>query len=105
VTPDELKLFLQSQGYASLSERGAKLCGLQSLMFTTGLVVGLEERGYERRYCFEHLRDAASALKQWDGSGHPPGPWIKCKGPGIDMLNPAFGEHYPSSEAPRTRER
>ncbi len=100
---EELKVYLHSQGYRSLCERASKLCGLQSLMFTAGLVVGLKDNGYERRYCFEHMHEAANALQEWDGSGHPPGPWIKCKGPGIDMLNPEQEDHTVTSQAPRAR--
>ena len=35
-------------------------------------------------------KDALRALLDWDGLGHPAGPWIKCKGAGIDLLNPAL---------------
>ena len=33
-----------------------------------------------------------AALAAWDGEEHPGGPWIKCKGAGIDLLNPSFVE-------------
>jgi hypothetical protein len=84
-------LTLQDMGYTDLCTlRGGVLCGLYPFMFTTGLVVGLTEQGYERRYCYEYAVDARAALQAWNGSGHPGGPWIKCKGPGIDLLNPEF---------------
>jgi len=54
------------------------------------VVVGLDAVGYQRRYCYEHAADARAALMAWDGNGHPSGPWIKCKGAGIDLLNPNF---------------
>lgn len=82
--------FLQAQGYRQLRRIGGVLCGLRGFNFTVGLVVGLSFESYERRYCYEHLDDARAALAQWDGIGHPPGPWIKCKGAGIDLLNPAL---------------
>jgi len=105
--------FIRSQGYASLVEIKGKLCGLQSFSFTTELIVGLDEMTYERRYCYEHLRDAAEALSAWDGNDHPGGPWIKCKGSGLDLLNPAlgngegiWGEHAPHPRSNNTmRER
>ena len=34
--------------------------------------------------------DSQIALRAWDGEEHPGGPWMKCKGAGIDLLNPAF---------------
>ena len=86
----ELGEFLQAQGYRQLRWIDGVLCGVCGFNFTIGLVVGLSFEGYERRYCYEHLEDAHAALGQWDGGGHPPGPWIKCKGAGIDLLNPAL---------------
>ena len=35
-------------------------------------------------------RRALRALRDWAGQGHPSGPWIKCKGAGVDLLNPAL---------------
>ncbi|MBX3653218.1 MAG: hypothetical protein KF686_03475 [Ramlibacter sp.] len=75
-------------GYTDLREIAGKVCGLHTFIFTTGLVVGLDDTGYEVRYCYEHHADAAQALAAWDGAGYPPGPWIKAKGPGIELLNP-----------------
>lgn len=84
----DLHEFLHAQGYAELKHAGAALCGLQRQLFTTGLVVALTAEGYERRYCYERREDARRALAAWDGRGHPGGPWIKCKGAGIGVLNP-----------------
>ena len=86
----ELLSFLQEQGYRELRPIGDVLCGLHRYNFTTGLAVGLTFECYERRYCFEHSEDALRALRDWDGQGHPSGPWIKCKGAGVDLLNPAL---------------
>ncbi|MCU7369977.1 hypothetical protein PEC18_03615 [Paucibacter sp. O1-1] len=85
-----LAAFLSEQGYSELRVAGAAVCGLHRYNFTTGLAVGLTLEGYERRYCYEHRQDACKALQGWSGSGHPNGPWIKCKGAGIDLLNPAW---------------
>lgn len=83
-----MRAFLSEQGYSEFRWIGHQLCGLHRYNFTTGLVVGLSWEGYGRRYCFEHAHDARLALVAWDGNGHPAGPWIKCKGAGIDFLNP-----------------
>lgn len=56
-----------------------EMAGLQAMITTTGLFVGIDADAYERRYCFEHAADAAFALATWDGTGDPPGPWIKEK--------------------------
>ena len=86
----ELLSFLQEQGYRELRLIGDVLCGLHRYNFTTGLAVGLTFECYERRYCFEHSEDALRALRDWDGQGHPSGPWIKCKGAGVDLLSTAL---------------
>lgn len=87
-----LASLLAREGYSNLARRNGTLHGLQSFVFTTGLVVGLDATGYERRYCYERAEDTAQALSEWDGHGHPGGPWIKCKGTGIDLLNPNTDE-------------
>lgn len=75
-------------GYVGVRQIAGKWCGLHPFLFTFGLVVGLSDEGYERRYCYERLSEAADALQTWDGTGHPNGPWIKCKGAGIDLMGP-----------------
>lgn len=86
----QLIAFLAANGYTHLREIDGQVCGIQKYIFTWGLVVGLNMASYERRYCYEHEQDALEALSAWNGEGHPSGPWIKCKGDGIDLLNPAL---------------
>lgn len=81
---------LSSSGYTEIRSLNDQLCAVKQFNYTTALVVGLDDVGYQRRYCYEHRSDAQAALFAWDGREHPPGPWIKCKGGGIDLLNPAF---------------
>lgn len=77
-------------GFADLCVLLDQVCAVKRFNFTFAVVVGINAGSYQRRYCFEHQADAQAALKAWDGSKHPPGPWIKCKGAGIDLLNPAL---------------
>lgn len=90
----DLHAILEDIGYTDMRVVSGKVCGLYPFMFTIGVVVGLDEFGYERRYCFDNRHDALDALNAWDGVGHPPGPWIKLKGTHngcrVDLLNPAF---------------
>lgn len=66
---------------------GLGTCGVQKFMVTSGLLVKLTFDGdtvfdsyyYERRYCYAVTRDAVTALQEWDGTGDPPGEWIKEK--------------------------
>lgn len=80
--------YLTDNGYQHLRVVDDLVCCVQRFNFTYGLVVGIDYQGYERRYCYEHEYTARAALDAWDGRGHPTGPWIKCKGAGIDLLNP-----------------
>lgn len=93
VSKDRLLTRLAAEGFSEVCVvSGDVICGILKFNFTWGLMVGLSSCGYERRYCFEDATDAAAALKQWDGDGHPAGPWIKCKGAGIDLFNPNYSE-------------
>jgi hypothetical protein len=65
---------------------------LQRMAYTIALMVGLDPVGYESRYCYEHLGDAFLDYATWDGSGDPPGPWVKHKGWHGDRLNPRLKE-------------
>lgn len=91
---------LAIEGYTDLTVIEGKLCGLQPFVFTTGLMVGIEPMGYNHRYCFEFEHDARNALAAWTGDGHPGGPWIKMKGIGVDLLNPALGADTQDSQPP-----
>lgn len=86
----DLTSILAAAGYSDLRTLGREVCGIKRFNYTTALVVDLHATGYQRRYCYEHEADARAALLQWTGDGHPGGPWIKCKGAGVDLLNPAW---------------
>lgn len=89
-TITDLHALLLAAGYSDLRIIDGIPCALRRFNCTTAIVVGLDPIGCQRRYCYEHGADAQAALAAWDGRDHPPGPWIKCKGAGIDLLNPAF---------------
>lgn len=85
-----LSTALAASGYTDACVLQNQMCALKAFPFTTAVVVGVDLIGYERRYCYEHRADAQAALAAWDGHGHPSGPWIKCKGTGIDLFNPEY---------------
>lgn len=64
-----------------------RIAGLSTFMFTTGLVVDIREFGYDHRYCYDTAEAAKTALEIWDGTGHPPGPWLVRKGHGGQLRN------------------
>ena len=89
MSPDRLRVLLTTEGYNHFREvPGRGLCGLKPMLFTAGLFVGLDEAGYAYRYCYGSYAEAFAALVEWDGAGHPSGPWIKLKGQGEDILGP-----------------
>lgn len=72
--------FLNENGYTHIKAmQDGTCCAIQRQLFTVGLFVGITRGGWQRRYCYEREYDAREALIQWDGTGDPPGPWIKEK--------------------------
>ena len=57
-----------------------EIAALHRLLFTVGLVVGIDEFQYRTRYCYTNYLEAYLALLQWNGEGDPPGFWVKQKG-------------------------
>jgi hypothetical protein len=85
----DLKQFLETEGYYEIREiPGRGLCGLRDFIFTTGLVIGMEEDRYYGRYCYSNQEDALESLNKWTGEGDPSGPWIKYKGMPGERSNP-----------------
>ena len=81
------------EGYFDIREiEGVGICSLMTFAFTTGLIVGMNESGYRGRYCFSSKEEASKSLKEWDGTGDPPGNWIKYKGYGGERSNPEYKE-------------
>ena len=87
----ELIQTLTEEGYTHLREmtidathikRGVRediIVGVRPYIFTGGIVIELDEVGYEERYCYATLTEAITALEAWDGVGDPSGDWIKHK--------------------------
>ena len=94
-TPPNFIPALEAQGYHGFRQVRGTLCCLYRMNFTHALIVGIDAETYRYRYCYELESDAAAALASWTGEGHPPGPWIKRKGAGIDELNPDFDPPAP----------
>jgi hypothetical protein len=85
----DLKAYLETEGYYEIREiPGRGFCGLRKFIFTTGLVIGMDEDRYYGRYCYSNEADALKALNEWDGKEDPSGPWIKYKGSPGERSNP-----------------
>jgi hypothetical protein len=70
---------------------------LRRMFYTVGLFVGIDETGYRTRFCYPTMLAALVSLAEWDGSGDPPGPWIKEKGRN-ERNNPATFKGLPIFE-------
>ena len=91
-------------GFVELKQlANGEIAGLSRFIFTTGLVVGIDDDfgaiKYRSRFCYEHAGAAREALQLWDGSGDPTGPWIKEKGSRVERLNPLLAD----DDFPNTR--
>lgn len=89
----KLESYLRTEGYFGFRTLNGKICGLHQYFTTCGIVVGLSDMSYERRYCYQDRLEAESALASWDErEDHPPGNWIKLKGvfkgQAVDYFNP-----------------
>lgn len=85
-----LKEFLEKEGYTDIEIIPNKgICALFRFAFTTGLVYGIDESGYQGRYCYSNKSDALKALKEWSGIDDPQDSyWIKHKGYKGEYSNP-----------------
>lgn len=92
MTDSEFIELMQSPDYGYLLVRrlpNGKYVGLCPQIFTIGLFVGLDESGYNYRYCFETWAEAILSITTWDGTDDAPGNWIIRKGKaGGDFRNP-----------------
>ena len=83
----ELIAYLNAAGYTRCTMLPTgELAAIMPMLFTTGLFVGLDHSGYQRRYCYGRRQDAIDALLAWDGQGDPSGLWVKEKS--SDRLGP-----------------
>lgn len=64
-------------------------CGLIRFLYTTGIVSGLNEWGYEDRWCYRTYEDAYRALMEWKDSPEDPEPdgWHRHPGSGRRRTN------------------
>ena len=80
---DELSAWLTANAWYPSAKQlpTGEWAAVHDFYVTAGIVVGiaLHDGSYRSRYCYEHRHEAEAALAQWDGTGDPPGPWIKQK--------------------------
>lgn len=75
-----------------------RIIGVHRLLFHWTMHVGIDNVGYEDRYCYNDVIDAMTDLANWTGDGDPPGRWHKHPGSGR-RRNPDTGFIWHESEA------
>lgn len=56
--------FLEENGYFNIRDLGGVWIANLRLLYTTSLVIGLSDFGYERRYCYEDCSMAVRACNE-----------------------------------------
>lgn len=77
----EAEKFYTDMGYQCVCKINGKVVGLQMFIYTVGIVVGMDETGYEYRFCYHTGAEAFVALLNWVlKGGEEPDGYIKRKG-------------------------
>lgn len=77
-------------GYYCIRKLPVGTVALKDYLNTVDIVVGIRGNSYKRRYSYDVSHAAREALEQWDGTGDPPGKWLKCKAPDELRLGPGW---------------
>lgn len=77
-------------GFYHVRSMSCGVTALRDYVNTTDIVVGIKGATYLRRYSYDSSDLALRALNSWDGTGDPPGPWLKCKGPDELRIGPGW---------------
>jgi predicted SAM-dependent methyltransferase len=67
----ELKEFLEDQGYFNICEKNGRLCAMFRFAYSMAIVADIDEYGYDNRWCYQEYSEAYGALLEWDGIGEP----------------------------------
>jgi len=74
---EQFRAFLIKDGYTHIRRLDdGTWVGLVSLLFTTGLCIGLDRFGWERRYDYEHPVHAITELLKLERGDQVPQGWI-----------------------------
>lgn len=65
---DDHAKFYTDMGYGTPIRLDGKIVALGRFIYTVAILVGLDETGYECRYCYHTENDAMIALLAWIGS-------------------------------------
>lgn len=78
---DEHVKFYTDMGYGMPVKLDGEIVALGKYLYTTGIMVGMDETGYKHRFCYATEGEAMIALLEWIGSDNEePLGYIKKKG-------------------------
>lgn len=66
--PDDQVAFYTDMGYGSPIKMDGEIVALGPFIYTTGIMVGMDEFGYKHRFCYHTEEQAMMALLAWIGS-------------------------------------
>ena len=66
---DDHAKFYTDMGYGLPIKLNGEIVALGKFIFTTGIMVGMDETGYKHRYCYHTQIEAEIGLLSWIGSG------------------------------------
>lgn len=77
----EHKKFYKGLGIEWVCKINGKIVGAQKFLHTVGILVGIDETGYEHRYCYGSSPEAYIAFSDWMAhGGEEPKNYNKKKG-------------------------
>lgn len=60
--------FYTDMGYGEPIRMDGEIVALGPFLFTTGIMVGMDESGYKHRFCYHNAEEASIALLRWIAS-------------------------------------
>ena len=69
--PKDQVAFYTEMGYGSPIKLDGEIVALGPFLYTTGIMVGMDEHGYKYRFCYHTPNEALVALLAWIGSDDP----------------------------------
>lgn len=99
LTPEQMTpRFFEDIGYEYTRRLAdGRIIGIARMRLSMAIHIstGIVGESYRYLYNLDHTQDAINDVQNWDGTGDPPGLWVKKKGKDFDILNPRW-EAQPS---------
>lgn len=98
MTDDELEYLKDTWKLIAIRELpDGSVAGVQRLMTTFSLMLGIEAEYWTYRYCYEHVTHALLALRTVTGEKDVPNGWVACR-PEVRVRDEGGLPRYPTPE-------